>query len=157
MSETKTPTEEDITYEARLHWVIFGAPLAIFVGGLVAIPFNVMGAIGLLLASIVAVFAAYWRLATTRIIVTPKRVIYRTGVIGRRTVEMNKDKIESIDVSQPVLGRFFDFGSVTVKGTGGGIEAIPNVASPFALRDRVAAHDGEPHSWLPGISDSARP
>ena len=131
------------------------APLAVFVGGLVAIPFNVMGAIGLLLASIVAVLAAYWKLATTRIIVTPKRVIYRTGVIGRRTVEMNKDKIESIDVSQPILGRFFDFGSVTVKGTGGGIEAIPNVASPFALRDRVAAM-GASRRWLPGISDSAK-
>ncbi len=155
MSETKPPVEEDVTYEARLHWVIFGAPLAIFIGGLVAIPFHVMGAIGLLLASIVAVLAAYWKLATTRIIVTHERVIYRTGVIGRRTVEMNKDKIESIDVSQPMLGRFFDFGSVTVKGTGGGIEAIPNVASPFALRDRVAAHGGET-TWLPGISDPAK-
>ena len=156
MSETKTPVAEDVTYEARLHWVIFGAPLVLFVGGLAIIPLNAIGAIGLLLASVVAIFAAYWRLATTRIIVTPKRVIYRTGVIGRRTVEMNKDKIESIDVSQPILGRFFDFGSVTVKGTGGGIEAIPNVAAPFALRDRVAAHGGET-TWLPGISDPAKP
>jgi uncharacterized membrane protein YdbT with pleckstrin-like domain len=143
MSETKTPVAEGITYEARLHWVIFGAPLVLFVGGLAIIPFNAMGAIGLLLASIVAIFAAYWRLTTTRIIVTPKRVIYRTGVIGRRTVEMNKDKIESIDVSQPILGRFFDFGSVTVKGTGGGIEAIHNVVAPFELRKRVAAHDSD--------------
>jgi uncharacterized membrane protein YdbT with pleckstrin-like domain len=153
MSETKAPSEESITYEARLHWVILGAPLVLFIGGLVIVPWNPLAAIGLLLASIVAVFAAYWKLATTRIIVTPKRVIYRTGVIGRRTVEMNKEKIESIDVSQPILGRFFDFGSVTVKGTGGGIEAIPNVASPFVLRDRVAAHGGET-TWLPGISDS---
>jgi uncharacterized membrane protein YdbT with pleckstrin-like domain len=152
MSETKTPVEEKVTYEARLHWVIFGAPLALFVAGLAIIPFNPLGAIGLLLASVAAILAAYWKLATTRIIVTPKRVIYRTGVIGRRTVEMNKDKIESIDVSQPILGRLFDFGSVTVKGSGGGIEAIANVASPFALRDRVAAQ-GTETTWLPGISE----
>jgi uncharacterized membrane protein YdbT with pleckstrin-like domain len=140
MSETKA---EDVTYEARLHWVIFGAPLVLFIGGLGLIAFNPFGAIGLLLASIVAILAAYWKLATTRIIVTPKRVIYRTGVIGRRTLEMNKDKIESIDVSQPMLGRFFDFGSVTLKGTGGGIEAIHNVVAPFELRKRVASHHGD--------------
>lgn len=160
MSETKTasgaPAAEDVTYEARLHPVLFAPPVAFFAAGLAAVIFNPFAAIALLLFSVVAILAAYWRLATTRIIVTPRRVIYRTGVVARRTIEMNKDKIESIDVSQPILGRLFDFGSVTVKGTGGGIEAIHNVATPFALRDRVAAMGGEPHSFLPGISEPAK-
>jgi hypothetical protein len=64
---------------------------------------------------------------------------------------MNKDKIESIDVSQSILGRVFDFGSVTVKGTGGGIEAIRNVAAPFALRHQVAGEVSAP-AWMPGVS-----
>ena len=99
--------------------------------------------------------AAYWKLLTTRILITPKRVIYRTGYIGRRTIEMYKDKIESIDVSQSILGRLLDFGSITVKGTGGGIEEIANVVAPFALREHVAALGAVP-SPLPGISDTAR-
>lgn len=152
MSDAKVPSEEGVTYAAQLHWVIFGPPIVIFVGGIVAIVFNPLAAIGLLLVSIVAVVGAYWKLATTRIMVTPRRVIYRTGYIARRTVEMNKDKIESIDVNQSVLGRLFDFGSVAVKGTGGGIEAINNVAAPFELRHRVAAEGAEP-AWLPGISE----
>ena len=153
MSDAKAPAEEGVTYEAQLHWVIFAPPLVIFLAGIVAIVFNPLAAIGLLLVSIVAVVGAYWKLATTRIMVTPRRVIYRTGYVARRTVEMNKDKIESIDVNQSVLGRLFDFGSVTVKGTGGGIEAINNVAAPFKLRHRVAAEGAEP-AWLPGISEA---
>lgn len=151
MSETQAPSEEGVTYEARLHWIIFAPPIAFFLAGIGAVIFNPLAAIGLLLFSIVAIVAAYWKLTTTLIIITNRRVIYRTGMIARRTIEMNKDKIESIDVSQSIIGRFLDFGSVTVKGTGGGIEAIHNVASPFALRDRVASHGAEP-AWLPGIS-----
>ena len=156
MSETKAPSEEDISYEAQLHPIILAPPLAIFAGGIGSIFFNPIAAIALLLFSIVAIVGSYWKLSTTRIIVTPRRVIYRTGVIARRTIEMNKDKIESIDVAQSILGRLFDFGSVTVKGTGGGIEAIHHVAAPFALRDRVAALGGETPSILPGISEPAK-
>lgn len=153
----KTSISQDgVTHEAALHWVIFAPPLAFFAAGIAAVAFNPLAAIGLLLVSVAAIVGAYWKLATTRIVVTERRVIYRTGLIARRTVEMNKDKIESIDVSQSVLGRLFDFGSVTVKGTGGGIEAIHNVAAPFELRHRVAA-EGAGIAWLPGISEAAKP
>ena len=50
---------EQVTYRARLHWIIFGPPLIFFVGGLVAVPFHTIAAIGLLLVSIVAIFDAY--------------------------------------------------------------------------------------------------
>jgi uncharacterized membrane protein YdbT with pleckstrin-like domain len=155
MSAPSTAAEEQVAYEAHLHPIILGPPVVLFVGGIVAIFVNPLAAIALLLFSIVAIVSAYWKLSTTRIVVTTRRVIYRTGVIGRRTIEMNKDKIESIDVSQSVLGRLFDFGSVTVKGTGGGIEAIQNVAAPFALRHRVAAEGSEP-AWMPGISEPVK-
>ena len=154
MSEASTVPTDGVTYEARLHWILFAPPLAFFVGGLAFIIFNPIAAITFLCLSIIGMLAAYWKLLTTRILITHKRVIYRTGYIARRTVEMNKDKIESIDVNQSILGRLLDFGSITVKGTGGGIEAIPNVTAPFALREHVAALGAEP-SPLPGISEPA--
>jgi len=154
MIQSAVKADESVTYEAQLHWVLFGPPLVLFVGGLVVIAFQTLAAIGLLLASVAAIVHAYFKLITTRIIVTDRRVIYRTGLIARRTLEMNKQKIESIDVSQSIPGRLLDFGSVTVKGTGGGIEAIHNVAAPFTLRNRVAA-EGTEDTWLPGITEPA--
>jgi uncharacterized membrane protein YdbT with pleckstrin-like domain len=147
--------DEGVTYEAQLHWFVFAPPLSLFAAGLVAIAFQPMAAVAFLLASIVAMVAAYLKLSTTRIVVTDRRIVYRTGLLARRTLEMNKDKVESIDVNQSIVGRLLDFGSVTVKGTGGGIEAISNVSAPFALRNHVAAGNAGP-TWLPGLSEPAQ-
>jgi uncharacterized membrane protein YdbT with pleckstrin-like domain len=144
--------EERPVYRARLHWIVFAPPLALFMAGLVAAAFQPITAIVLLLASVAAIVGAYVRYATTTIVITDRRVVYRSGFVARKTMEMRKDKIESIDVSQSVLGRLLDFGAVAVKGTGGGIEAIQNVAAPFELRRHVAAH-GEERPFLPEIEE----
>jgi uncharacterized membrane protein YdbT with pleckstrin-like domain len=139
MTGDTASTGEHATYSTRLHWIVFAPPLLFFVAGLVAAPFQPPAAIVLLLASAVSILGAYVRYATTEILITERRVVYRTGFFSRSTIEMNKDKIESIDVSQSVLGRILGFGAVMVKGTGGGIEGIENVAAPFDLRNHVAA------------------
>jgi uncharacterized membrane protein YdbT with pleckstrin-like domain len=148
--------DEQVTYRARLHWMLFAPPVAMFAAGLVSAFFQPPAAIALLLFSIVAIAAAYMKFSTTEIVITDRRVIYKTGLLARKTVEMNKDKIESIDVSESIFGRLFDFGAVTVKGTGGGLEAIQNVAAPFELRSHIASEGAEPSS-LPPFSDPLRP
>ena len=55
----------------------------------------------------------------TEIAVTDRRVIYKRGFITRHTVEMNMDKVASVDVDQSILGRMLDYGTVHVIGTGG--------------------------------------
>ena len=50
---------------------------------------------------------------------TDRRVIYKRGFITRHTVEMNMDKVASVDVDQSILGRMLDYGTVHVIGTGG--------------------------------------
>jgi uncharacterized membrane protein YdbT with pleckstrin-like domain len=129
---------EGIAYRARLHWVVFAPPLVMFVAGLAAIAFQPATALALLVASAIGILAAYAKYMTTEILVTPRRIVYRTGLFARRSVEMHRDKIESIDVSQSLPGRLLDFGAVAVKGTGGGIEAVHNVAGPVELRNHVA-------------------
>ena len=49
-------------------------------------------------------------------------MIYKTGLVQRDTTEINMAKIESVDVSQSILGRVFDFGTLTIRGTGETIE-----------------------------------
>jgi uncharacterized membrane protein YdbT with pleckstrin-like domain len=66
----------------------------------------------------------------TEIVVTDRRVIYARGIIRRNTIEVNMDKIESVDVNQTLLGRIFDHGDVTIKGTGSTLEPLLNVGRP---------------------------
>ena len=77
--------------------------------------------------------------ATTEIAVTNRRVIYKTGLVSRRTVEMNMDKVESVDVTQDIFGRIFDYGTVLIRGTGASLEPLSTIASPLALRNAISA------------------
>jgi uncharacterized membrane protein YdbT with pleckstrin-like domain len=75
--------------------------------------------------------------ATTDLGVTNKRVIAKTGLISRNTVEQRIQKIESIRVHQGLAGRVLDYGTIMVHGTGGATTPIRNVASPFVFKRAV--------------------
>jgi uncharacterized membrane protein YdbT with pleckstrin-like domain len=72
--------------------------------------------------------------STTELAITNKRVIAKTGLIQRRTIEMFLEKIESIQVDQSVLGRLFNFGSVVISGTGVHSAPFKSISDPLSLR-----------------------
>jgi len=79
---------ETVLYRAKVSpWGL--APL--FILGLLLIP-----AVGLGLVFFLWAWVIY---ATTEFALTDKRVIAKTGLIARRTVEMFLDKVESLNVS----------------------------------------------------------
>jgi uncharacterized membrane protein YdbT with pleckstrin-like domain len=82
---------------------------------------------------------AFIRRATTELAVTDHRVIYKSGLLSRHTIEMNRDKVESVDVDQSLLGRIFGYGTVIVRGTGGSLEPIRNIGDPLTFRSYIAA------------------
>jgi uncharacterized membrane protein YdbT with pleckstrin-like domain len=83
---------------------------------------------------------------TTEVAVTNLRVIYKTGLIKRTTNEMNMDKVESVKVDQSILGRILDYGTVTITGTGAGLEALPSVAQPIELRNSITGVSHSPNA-----------
>jgi uncharacterized membrane protein YdbT with pleckstrin-like domain len=97
------------------------------------------------LAAIIGIFGLYHLLKvwfkrwTTEIVVTNKRIIYKSGFISRSTVEMNLDKVESVQVEQTVFGRILDYGTIIIRGTGAGIEPIRMVEGPLEFRSHVTA------------------
>jgi uncharacterized membrane protein YdbT with pleckstrin-like domain len=67
---------------------------------------------------------------TKEIAGTDYRVIYKTGLIRRRTAEMNMNKIGSVVVDQSILGRLLDYGSIHIRGTGSGLEKLKQGQRP---------------------------
>ena len=91
----------------------------------------------LLLVLVVGLFiliAAWIKYRTTEFAVTDRRVIAKSGLISRRTVEMFLDKVESLNVDQTVPGRMFDYGTVTIRGTGATSEPFGSISAPLELR-----------------------
>src|SRR5438477_9761558 len=140
---------EKVLYSTNAHWIFFAPAIA---GWIVAVALFVLsglvppGPAVLLcwsLAAVVGIFAAYKTVTawfhrwTTETDVTNLRVIHRTGFISRKTFEMSLDKVESVDVTQSIVGRIFDFGDVTIMGVGEGKETITTIASPLAFRTSI--------------------
>ncbi len=71
---------------------------------------------------------------TSEFAITNKRIIIKVGFISRRTLEMNLQKIESINVNQSVLGRILGYGTIVVIGTGGTKERFANISNPLKFR-----------------------
>jgi uncharacterized membrane protein YdbT with pleckstrin-like domain len=94
--------------------------------------------VGVFLA-LVSFVSAWFTRWTTEIAVTARRVIYKVGFVRRRTIEMNMDKVESVDVDQSILGRMLDYGDILVRGTGAGIEPLHNIAAPLQFRNAIVA------------------
>lgn len=140
---------EVVRHKARIHWVIYVRGFALlvvsFVVWLLTPDSGALHTIGVGLAAVLLALALYdllraWlRRWTTEYAVTNRRVIYKRGLIWRRTMEMNMDKVSSVDVDQSILGRLLDYGTITVHGTGTDIEPIPGVASPLAFRNHITA------------------
>jgi len=96
-------------------------------------------ALGLLLLPVFGLGLILWVLAyvrykTTELAITTKRVIVKHGFIRRRTVEININKVESIQVDQEILGRLFNFGTLVIAGAGDPQAPIAGISSPMAFR-----------------------
>jgi uncharacterized membrane protein YdbT with pleckstrin-like domain len=77
---------------------------------------------------------AWVRYKTTELAITNKRVIAKFGFISRRTIEININKIESIQVDQGILGRLFDHGTLLISGAGNPQAPIPGISQPIHFR-----------------------
>jgi len=64
-------------------------------------------------------------------------VIHKRGLVSRHTEEMNISKVETVDVDQGVGGRIFGYGTLIIRGTGGGWEPLRRISSPLAVRNAI--------------------
>ena len=86
---------------------------------------------------------AYVKYKTTELAITTRRVIAKFGFISRTTVELNINKVESIQVEQTVMGRMLNYGTLVIAGGGNPQAPIPGISDPIAFRRAfIEAQDG---------------
>ena len=139
--------DETVRFRTNVHWSVYLKAITALVIGLALLAWYSHDGTGnmiLLLAAaafgvsaLILVVPPFLERLGTEIAITDRRIIYKTGLVQRHTVEISMDKVESVDVDQSVLGRIFGYGTVTVRGTGEAAEPLRNVAAPIALRNAV--------------------
>jgi uncharacterized membrane protein YdbT with pleckstrin-like domain len=138
---------EILRFRTNIHWFVYLKALLALLVGLALLRWYfaegqsvlilLYGGVVFTLTALVLAIPAWLRRFATEVAVTDRRVIYKTGLIQRHTIEINIDKIESADVDQSILGRIFGFVSITIRGTGEGVEPLRNIAQPLQLRNAV--------------------
>ncbi len=140
---------EKVRYQTTVSWTTYMAAILLAICALASllagasyaemVNISWFAAIVFAVAAIVAFLPAWFRRWTTEIAVTDRRIILKRGLIRRHTVEMNMQKVESVDVDQTVIGRLFNYGNVTIRGTGSSFEKLRMIDSPLKLRTTVTA------------------
>ena len=130
-------TDKNVVYVAKLHWLIFFGPVvlacaAFFLG----IEIVQLKEVALLLL----VFSLIWGGITwvnyyfSSLTIEKKRVIFRTGIMVRKTTDIPYTKIESIDIRQSIIGSIMRYGAIMITGTGGTKHFINFIAKPLTCR-----------------------
>lgn len=159
--EQSLTSGEQIILKARLHWGMFVGPvIGVLIAILIVIAASVPAIIsplstslesdadmvalacgGLawlwLLRTILTVLSRVTTYFTTEFAVTSKRVIGKAGLLRRKSLEVMLSKVESIGVNEPLLGRFLNFGTIVVKGSGGTVQPFPFISNAMELRKQI--------------------
>jgi membrane protein YdbS with pleckstrin-like domain len=138
--------DEDVLVDLRPHWVFFVGPLLLTAASIaVAVvvfrqfPKAPVG-VAYVLAVVIGV-PALWligRLARwfgTSLVVTDRRIVFRSGVLGRRVVNLRMQRIVDTHCDQKPLERLIGSGRIIleVEGEEGGV-ALDDVRRPRALQ-----------------------
>lgn len=114
---------ETILYQAKTS---FWSQLGLLVGG-----FILLFAFGF---GLILWIVAFIRYKTTELSFTNRRVVAKIGLIGRQTIELNINKVESLQVSQGVFGRMFNYGTLIISGAGNPQAPISGISNPMGFR-----------------------
>ena len=162
---------ETLLYRTRHHWLVLMGP---FFGGLLllvpgialmveaiatrdsaglvvgsaTISPKVMVVSGVVLAAAAVITFSYGvaKRNATEMAVTNRRVLIKTGMTSRRTLDLMLSRVESIGVEETAAGRMLGYGSVVVRGTGGTPEPFLMIAHPQEFRRAVQEQIGSPQA-----------
>jgi len=151
---------ETLRFKTGCHWIVLLWPL---LGGLIlglvglAMLANgwlaarngvsypgviVVGAIASLTAVTLPAGGIIRRIAT-EVVVSNKRVVIKTGLFSRRSIEVLLTRVESVGMKQTLAGRILGYGTVVVSGIGGTREEFERIRHVDEFRRTVQAQLNE--------------
>ena len=162
---------ETLLYRTRHHWLVLLGPLiggsSLLVPGLAllaeainkrdtaglvvgssTISPKVMAIAGAVLVAAAIITFSYGvaKRNATEMAVTNRRVLIKTGMGSRRTLDLMLSRVESIGVEESAVGRMMGYGSVIVRGTGGTPEPFLMIAHPQEFRRAVQEQISAPQA-----------
>jgi len=139
--------DENLVLDLRPHWWTFSPSLAALVGSVVAGILVLAGtnsqplrlAVAVLVAGCLVWFVTrYVQWATTELVLTTDRLIYRSGVIAKRGIEIPIDRINTIFFNQAIWERLIGVGDLMVESaSASGAQKFDNMKRPSDIQNEI--------------------
>lgn len=141
--------DEDLVLDLRPHWVALLVPAAQGIGILLAlvaaflfVPYS-LGPWPFVLVTLAAAAAVLWwpgplltTWVTSHFVVTTDRVIRRSGLIARESMEISLERISDIRFHQSVIERLAGVGDLTIQSAAGPME-FRDVTGPERVQRKI--------------------
>jgi uncharacterized membrane protein YdbT with pleckstrin-like domain len=138
---------EEIVLDLRPHWWYI-APHSAALAGAVILGIVVLAAdaadalkwiVGLLVLAAVGAFVArYMRWAGMNFVVTTERVIFRSGIVSKRGIEIPLERINTVFFNQSIFERILGSGDLGIESAGeGGRQNFDNVRRPNHVQQEI--------------------
>jgi uncharacterized membrane protein YdbT with pleckstrin-like domain len=146
---------EKIVYHAHVHWILFFRPVLVLSISILMISFSeyapsIAEYIRYLAYIVFAVGGVlfmneYIKHRSHEYVVTDRRVFIKEGVFNTKSTTINLNHIETVELSQTLMGRILDFGEIEITASGGAGTEKPlhYIAHPAIFRKRIQAYVGK--------------
>lgn len=120
---------ERVVFRTRLHWRIFVWRwlVAIFLATTVY----------LIPLAIIILVEGWLRRRSAEFAVTNHRIISKTGILRRKTTDMQVSNVESIAMEQGIMERLYGTGTVAVTASGGKLEEFSKISHVADFRRAI--------------------
>lgn len=93
--------------------------------------------VSLFMAGIAMLLRAWLHIYSTEVVVTNMRVLVKVGISSATTAEIDRQRISSVIVSKPFIGRILDYGWISILGYSGNISGLPALAKPHEIQKHI--------------------
>ena len=138
---------EEIVLDLRPHWSFLGWPvvaLLLTIAAAIAMAIVDLNDYAFLAGLVLVALAAVWvfgrwaRWFTTNFVVTTDRLIYRSGVLAKRGMEIPLERVNNIAFNQSVFERILRSGNLLIESAGeSGQQKFTDIARPSSVQNEI--------------------
>lgn len=103
------------------------------------------------IALVVFTISSWLKRSLIEMVCTNKRVVKRTGIINVTTEELNRERIESVEIRQSIFGRIFNYGDILFSGTGTSKVVFNFINQPRLMKQIIDAVINRPLDLRPSM------
>lgn len=138
---------EEVVLDLRPHWWFMSGPAgAVVVAAAATIALAIvdlhdyvfLGGIAVVVLAVLWLLGRWARWVTTNFVVTTDRLIYRSGVLAKRGMEIPLERVNNIAFNQSISERLLRSGDLVIESAGeSGQQKFSNIARPSFVQNEI--------------------